>query len=145
MQNKIVVDSETGNIDGFLVKRVCETPEDFIKLYLASVDELIDLDPRLLQVLLICVKHSTFSKTNGLEGNFFNNNKAFKDNCRQVIKSKEPLKDNAINVYVHRLTELQVIIRYCRGSYVLNPKYFFKGTITNRSRLKLIATYEGKK
>lgn len=140
--DKFIIDND-GVIEGAVIKTVLETPEDFIKLYLYSIDNLIDLNPRLLQVLLICVKHSTYSKLNGMEGNFFSNDKAFKENCRKVIKTKKPLSDGAINVCIHRLTELKVIIRYCRGSYALNPRYFFKGKISNKSRLKLVAVYEG--
>ncbi|MBQ3989837.1 MAG: hypothetical protein II630_03255 [Bacteroidales bacterium] len=141
--DQIIVNEKTGEVVSAVIKTTCYSPEDFIKLYLDSIDDLIGLNPRLLQVLLICVKHSTFSKMNGLEGNFFSNNKILKANCKQVIKSKEELTDGAIDVYLHRLTELKVILRYCRGTYVLNPKYFFKGTITKKSRMQLIATYEG--
>ena len=139
--NQVIVDTESGEVKGAVVRTVCESPEDFIKLYLNSVDDLIVLEPRLLQVLLVCVKHSTYHKTNGQEGNFFQNNKAFKQDCKRALQ-QDNISNGAINLYIHRLAEQMVIIRYCRGTYVLNPKYFFKGTITKKSRLQLIATYE---
>lgn len=141
--DQVIVNEKTGEIVSAVIKTTCVSTDDFIKLYLDSIDDLIDLDPRLLQILLVCVKHSTFSKMNGLEGNFFSNNRILKDNCIKVIKTKKPLKDGSINVYIHRLAKLKIILRYCQGTYVLNPKYFFKGTITNKARLQLIATYEG--
>ena len=140
--DRVIVNKNTGEIEDLLTKKVCETPEEFIKLYLTSINDLITLDSRLMQILLVCVKRSTFSDSKGCEGNIFHNDYFFKQTCKSIIG--EDLTDNAINVYVSRLAKQNIIIRYCRGGFILNPKYFFKGTIAKKSRLQLVATYEGK-
>ena len=135
--NNIIVNKETGEIVGASIKRVCEKPEDFIKLYLTSIDDLLDLNQREFQILLVCIKSSQFYDEAEAKGNFFNNDARFKTNCRRILD--EELSDNNIS----RLAAKKIIIRQSRGLFVMNPRYFFKGTITKKSRLELVATYEG--
>ena len=33
-----------------------------------------------------------------------------------------------------------ILIKECRGQYILNPLYFFKGTLGNRAKLQLNIT-----
>lgn len=139
--NNIIVNKETGEIVGASIKRVCEKPEDFIKLYLTSIDDLLDLNQREFQILLVCIKSSQFYDEAEAKGNFFNNDARFKTNCRRILD--EELSDNNINVCISRLAAKKIIIRQSRGLFVMNPRYFFKGTITKKSRLELVATYEG--
>jgi hypothetical protein len=137
----IIVNKETGEVVGASIKRVCEKPEDFIKLYLSSIDDLLDLNQREFQILLVCIRSSQFYDEAEAKGNFFSNDARFKTNCRRLLD--EELSDNNINMCISRLAAKKIIIRQSRGLFVMNPRYFFKGTITKKSRLELIATYEG--
>ena len=137
----IIVNKNTGEIVGASIKRVCERPEDFIKLYLSSIGDLLDLNQREFQILLVCIRSSQFYDEAEAKGNFFSNDARFKTNCRRLLD--EELSDNNINMCISRLAAKKIIIRQSRGLFVMNPRYFFKGTITKKSRLELIATYEG--
>lgn len=138
---KVIVDKETGEVLSAVAKRVCETQEEFLKIYLNSIDDLITLDNRLFQILLVCLKRAKFSDGKNKEGNEIFNNDKFKYECRKLIDPT--LSNNAINKYVSRLTASNMLIRINKGSFILNPRYFVKGTMTPKTRLELVVQYNG--
>ena len=142
--DEIVISKSSGEIKRAVMKTICETPEDFIKLYLTSIENLLQLNPTLLEILVVILKYSKFSDGGAMMGNYFHNDIIFKERCRTLLK-KPDLTDGAINTYISRLASQQILIRQAKGTFFLNPRYFFKGTITNASRLKLVAVYESKK
>ena len=139
---KVIVDNETGEVVSAVAKRVCDTQEEFIKIYLNSIDDLISLDNRMFQVLMVCLREAKFCDDKNQDGNTLYNFKDFKDKCRQLIDNE--LSDKAINMYVSRLATMQILIRKSRGEFVLNPRYFVKGQMTQKTRLQLVVEYEGK-
>lgn len=139
---KVIVDNETGEVVSAVAKRVCDTQEEFIKIYLNSIDDLISLDNRMFQVLMVCLREAKFCDEKNQDGNTISNFKDFKDKCRTLI-GKE-LSDQAINMYMSRLTSAQILIRKGRGEFILNPRYFVKGQMTPKTRLQLVVEYEGK-
>ena len=139
---KVIVDNETGEVISAVTKRVCDTQEEFIKIYINSIDDLISLDNRMFQVLMVCLRESKFCDEKNKDGNTLYNFKDFKDKCRKLIDKE--LSDQAINMYVSRLANMQMLIRKSRGEFVLNPRYFVKGQMTPKTRLQLVVEYEGK-
>jgi len=139
---KVIVDNETGEVISAVAKRVCDTQEEFIKIYLNSIDDLISLDNRMFQVLMVCLREAKFCDDKNQDGNTLYNFKDFKEKCRKLIDNE--LSDKAINMYVSRLASMQILIRKSRGMFVLNPRYFVKGQMTPKTRLQLVVEYEGK-
>jgi hypothetical protein len=139
---KVIVDNETGEVVSAVAKRVCDTQEEFIKIYLNSIDDLISLDNRMFQVLMVCLREAKFCDNKNQDGNTLYNFKDFKDKCRKLIDNE--LSDKAINMYVSRLASMNILVRKSRGEFVLNPRYFVKGQMTPKTRLQLIVEYEGK-
>lgn len=133
---RFIVNSD-GEIESFVVKKVCETQEEFMMTYLNSIDELIDLEKSLFQVLICCWKLSSFSNLNE-EGNVINNTPLFRQRCRELGIN---MTDNAIRIAMSRLSKKNILIPLCKGTYLLNPKYFIKGTMSKKTRLQLITEY----
>lgn len=118
-------DKDTGEILGPVINTIYIQPENFSKLYNDSIDALLSLDPRALQVFLVATKYATFSEANGEGGSFFSNDTIFKENCKRLIS--ENLKEKTINQYIYDLAKANIIIRRCRGTYLINPNCIIKG------------------
>ena len=82
---------------------------------------------------------SSFNSRSNAEGNVVDNNPAFKENVRKLGYD---LPDGSINNSISKLCKAGALIKRCKGSYMLNPTYFFKGTLTDRSKLQSLLTYE---
>ena len=41
-------------------------------------------------------------------------------------------------MYVSKLAKKDILIKQCQGTYMLNPLYFFKGKLSDRTHLKLV-------
>ena len=50
-----------------------------------------------------------------------------------VLEVSDTVINNAFTAFVKN----NLMIKECRGQYLLNPKYFFRGTLSQRSKLKL--------
>lgn len=103
-------------------------------MFLRSIPELIELDGKPLKLLLICLKKCSLNPVNTDEGNAICVNKVFKNTVREYGLD---ITDAAIDVYISRLAKLGFLIRQCRGYYLLNPKYFFKGRITDSTKVSM--------
>lgn len=141
-KSKLVVDSETGEVISMLARKVCETQEEFVKIYMNNIDDLIQLDNMMLKVLMVCLKEAKFSNEDEQEGNILYNSKQLKEKCRRLIDTD--LTNGSINLYIHRLASAGILIRKSRGEYYLNPRYFVKGKLNPKTRMQLVVEYEGK-
>ena len=54
------------------------------------------------------------------------------------------MTDTTIDKAIHTLFKKGMLQRRCKGSYFLNPDYFFKGTLSNRTKLKYTVSYRPK-
>ncbi len=124
---------KTGEVLGPVINTVYIQPEDFTKLFNNSIDILLSIDPKALQVLLVAVKYCTFSEANGEEGSYFYNDDIFKKHVQELIKPE--IKKNTINKYLHDLAEASIIIRQSRGTYLINPYFLLRGKITKPTKL----------
>ena len=82
---------------------------------------------------MCCWKASSYNSVDA-EGNIVNNNKLLKDYIRQHGLD---ISDNTIDVIISKLAKKGILIKKCRGSYMLNPRYFFKGRLAEKSKLEL--------
>ena len=107
---------------------------EFIMVFFASCPELMKLTGVELKVLICCWKQSSFNPMNEELGNVVSNNAPFKKYCKeQGATTSDANIDNAISM----LCKKKMLLKRCRGQYILNPEYFFKGTLSNRSKIDL--------
>ena len=86
-----------------------------------------------IKVLMCCWRHSIYNDKLCNEGNMVYNDLMFKEACKKDgLKSPNAVIDNAIS----QLTKYGFLIKKCKGAYLLNPKYFFKGTLSDRTKLQ---------
>lgn len=134
-----VVNTVTGEIISGISTVRCESIDDFIMCFLSSIREVAALDGNSIRVLLYCWKYSSFNY-NLPEANVIVNDKDFKSTIR---KNGLDMSDAVINNCFMKLSKAGMLIAKCRGKYILNPKYFFKGTLANRSKLQVNIIYDG--
>lgn len=127
-----LVDKHTGEVIEWKRTRVVSV-EEFIMFFFASMPDLFKLEGLQMKVLMCCWQASSYNDVE-TEGNIVCNNKLLKDYIRQCGLD---LKDSAIDVIIHKLAKEEVLIKRCRGTYMLNPKYFFKGKLAKKSKLEL--------
>lgn len=135
-----VVCTTTGEIVSGVSIVKCDSIDDFIMCFLSSIKEVASLDGNSIRVLLFCWKFSSFNY-NMPEANVIVNDVDFKERLRLNGLN---LSDASINNAINKLYKAGMLQKKCRGKYTLNPKYFFKGTLANRSKLQLNVIYETK-
>jgi hypothetical protein len=140
VQGKKVLDEETGELEKMYAKIRIGSQEEFLKIYFNSIDDLANIDHTTFQVLLIVLKRSKFCEKEDVYGNEFFNNDTFKAEVKEKLGLK---KDNTVNKYVSNLAKAKILLRVNKGSYILNPRYFARGTMTAKTRLELIVQYNG--
>lgn len=127
-----LVDNHTGEIQEWKRTRVV-TVDEFIMFFFASMPDLFKLKGLQIKVLMCCWKASTYNNVES-EGNIVHNDKLLKKYIRQCGLN---ITDSAIDVVIHKLAKEEVLIKKCKGTYMLNPRYFFKGKLAKKSRLEL--------
>lgn len=127
-----LIDNHTGEIQEWRRTKVVSVDE-FIMFFFASMPDLFKLKGLQLKVLMCCWKHSTYSDVEK-EGNIVYNNRMLKDYIRQCGLD---ITDGAVDVIIHNLAKDNILIKKCKGAYLLNPQYFFKGKLAERSKLEL--------
>lgn len=127
-----LLDNRTGELLEWRRTRVV-TIDDFIMFFFASMPELFKLEGLQMKVLMCCWKASTYNNVESA-GNVVYNNKTLKDYIRSCGLN---ISDTSIDVVLSRLTKMNILIKKCRGMYLLNPEYFFKGRLSDRSQLLL--------
>ena len=127
-----LLDRHTGEIKEWKRTRVVSVDE-FIMFFFASMPDLFKLEGLQLKVLMCCWKHSSYNNVE-TEGNIVHNDKLLKEYIHQCGLN---ISDGAIDVIIHRLAKESILIKKCRGTYMLNPQYFFKGRVAEKSKLEL--------
>lgn len=131
------VNINTGEVISGVSEVKCSSIDAFIMCFLNSIPEITNLDGNSMRVLLWCWKFSSFN--NSLpNGNIIINDPVFRSSIRT---SGGDLTDSVINKAFHVLSKKELLIKQCKGRYILNPEYFFKGTLSDRSSLKYIVSY----
>ena len=127
-----LLDNHTGEIKEWKRTRVV-TVDEFIMFFFASMPDLFKLKGLQLKVLMCCWKHSSYNDVE-TEGNIVHNDRLLKDYIRQCGLE---ISDGAVDVIIHNLTKAGILIKKCKGTYMLNPQYFFKGKLADKSKLEL--------
>lgn len=135
-----IVNEEGEVVKRGVVTKTCKTTEEFVKIYLSAIDEMMKMDHRMFQVLTVCFKTCSFCDDDNKEGSVVTNNKIFKDLCREVMgpnKKGEPISDGTIDNNISKLAKRNILLRYkCRGMFILNPALFIKGRIPEEVLIK---------
>lgn len=127
-----LIDNHTGEIIDLKQTRQVDI-DTFILVFFASFPEIMKLKGVALRVLMCCWKNSTYNPAAGSEGNMVFNGPSFKENCRlDGLETSDANIDNAFSI----LTKKGFLFRKHKGEYMLNPEYFFKGRLSDRSKLK---------
>ena len=128
-----LVDNHTGELIEFRqTKKV--SLDEFIQVFFSSYPELFRLKGLQLKILMCCWKHSTYNKENDTTGNIVHNNASFKQHCREEGLD---LSDASIDNAISYLCKTGLLRKKCRGEYLLNPDYFFKGSLSQRTKIQM--------
>lgn len=128
-----ILDNHTGEILDLNITRKLELDE-FIMVFFASCPALMNLTGNHLKVLICCWKHSSYNPQNEEQGNIIHNGPGFKNACKEDgLNISNASIDNAISALCKR----GLLVKRFRGEYLLNPQYFFKGKLSNRSRVRV--------
>ncbi len=128
-----IVDKHTGELKELKQTRTV-TLDEFIMIFFAGCPDLLKLRGIHLKVLICCWKFSSYNPENETEGNLIHNDPMFKEKCRTFgLDAPSASIDNAIS-YLGRNGYL---IKKCKGAYLLNPKYFFKGRLSDKSKIDI--------
>lgn len=127
-----LLDKHTGEIKEWKRTRVVDVDE-FIMFFFASMPDLFQLEGLHMKVLMCCWKASSYNDVE-TEGNIVSNNRLLKEYIRQCGLD---ISDNTIDVVIHNLAKKNILIKKCKGTYMLNPQYFFKGKLADKSKLEL--------
>jgi hypothetical protein len=103
-------------------------------VFFSSCPRLMDLTGNHLKVLICCWKHSSYNPENEERGNILHNGPGFKSACRE---NGLDISNAAIDNAVSALCKKGFLIKKFRGEYLLNPQYFFKGRLSNRSKVRV--------
>lgn len=132
------VNTDTGEIVSGVATLKVTSVDEFIMVFLNSLPQVFDLEGQQLKVLMCCWKYSSFNPS-APEGNRIVNSKAFKEYVRSNgLDISDAAIDNAFSI----MAKKRILVKECRGQYLLNPEYFFKGTLSNRAKLQLNITTE---
>lgn len=122
-----IVNENTGEISELHVVKKVDINE-FVMMFLLSIDEINEkLKGNEIKVLLACVRCSKISSYEESGNSFLTCSREFK-NLVTGIKPQNVCK------YLAKLNELGFIKRISRSEYELNPLYFFRGTLTQRTK-----------
>lgn len=132
-ENYSILDESTGELlDHYEVRTV--DIDAYITVFFSLIPEVMKLNGRCIKVLMCCWKKSSFDSLSE-EGNLLHNNQSFKDYVRSTGCD---ITDGAIDNCISILAKRGLLIRRCRGEYLLNPNYFFKGSLSDRSKLRTL-------
>lgn len=139
---KAVLDQNTGELTEYK-KHIKLNQEDFIMVFLNAIPEIANqLERNEMRLLMYTWKLSNYNANVTDEGNVICNNTYTKKKIREFGCN---MSDNAINVYFNRLAGKGFLIKVSTGMYMLNPKYFFKGSLSSRSHLQFILETKNQK
>lgn len=128
-----IVDKHTGELSELKQTRVV-TLDEFIMIFFAGCPDLLQLKGLHLKVLICCWKYSSYNPENEAEGNLIHNDSIFKGKCKSFgLEAPNASIDNAISY----LSRHGYLIKRCKGAYLLNPKYFFKGRLSDKSKIDI--------
>lgn len=111
-----------------IVKKINKA-DDFIQVYLEDIAAMFKITKYSeMKVLMSIWKHASFNPQNETTGNEIYLVKTLKTKIAEELELAYSSVDNAIK----NLEKQDMLIRIGRATYILNPKYFFKGYLKDR-------------
>lgn len=135
-----LLDNRTGEILEYRQTKKVNL-SDFMMIFFASYTDMFKLSGLEIKVLMCIWAHSTFNSKNCMEGNIIHNDGVFKESCK---KDGLTMSSASIDNVFSKLSKEGFLIKKCRGAYLLNPKYFFKGTLSDRTKIEYNIVMEPK-
>ena len=142
------IDSQTGEILDQVVqqeKQIIETrkiksQEEFIMIYLQDLSSFLRIDNATqIKLLALIWRDVAYNNPNSDEGNVMAILKDDKEKWAKEIDVSTRTIDNCLSALIKK----NLLQSESRGKYKLNPKYYFKGSSTDRRRiLNLQVNYE---
>lgn len=116
-----------------IIKKV--NVEEFCQVYLQDSEDFGNLSGSEYKILIQCWLHSVYYKESDLNipGNVVTFNSLLKESIQKVTGLKDGTIRNAFSSLVKKGMLLKP--EGIKGIYYLNPKYFFKGKLTERTKL----------
>lgn len=132
-QVKVDQNGELISADVTTLKKV--NAEEFCQIYLRDNEEFYQLSKAENNVLAVCWYCSIYY--NDPEFNYPGNKITLDEDLRDRIKDKTKLASGTIKNAVSSLVKKGMLLKdeKYKSIYYLNPKYFFKGRITDRTKL----------
>ena len=126
------VNTETGELEEVFVNVAMDNKSWYMTYFscFSAYIKLTGCQKDLLMALCILSNYSTSIP----EGNVFSNNKYLKNKIREMGLN---WTDGQINNEISRLAKINMLQKLERGTYMLNPEYFWKGTMSDRTKLLL--------
>lgn len=137
-ENYSVIDNTTGEIVSGVTTIHTSCIDEFIMFFFKSIPVLMNLDGNTFKVLMYCWKYSAISPKD--QSNYIINDKIFKEDLATLTNGE--LTENVINKAISQCKKMGLLIRKSKGRYMLNPDYFYKGSLSDRSNLQIQINYK---
>lgn len=129
-----ILNKNTGELTDLVQKRKI-MQDDFILVFLSTIPEFFSLNGGEIKLMMALWRLSTFNPQYSNDGNIVVNNPNTKDKIRKMgLNVSDAVIDNGFS----KLSKIGCIIKQCKGMYLLNPKFFFKGTLSDATNMQLI-------
>lgn len=126
--------NENGEIISAEIKTIkTVTAEKFCQVYLEDNEEFHKLSQSEYRVLSMCWRYSIYYSDLNYPGNKVNYDKQFKDLIMEKTNLAESTIKNAFTTLVKK--EMLLKDKNYKGIYYMNPKYFFKGSLSDRAKV----------
>lgn len=139
---EVIVNKETGEVRGLKkAVKVVDNQEEFMRVYTDDILALMRIKPELIYRITLCVWKLCDPRNNQIIMD-----KNTKTSIHNTIQS-EGIKCsyNSICNAIPLMVQKNILIKIAsRGRYILNPRYFFKGSSLDRYKsIQLVLQYQG--
>lgn len=140
LEERTVIDKETGEVlDSQIISnkqlnltRKVKDYNEFIMVYLKDISSFLKIDNATqIKVLALIWRDISYNNPELNEGNTMAILKDDKERWANEIGCNTRTIDNALSALVKK----QILLSVCKGKYKLNPKYYFKGSNSDRTKI----------
>lgn len=143
IKEETTVDQFTGEIISSTKTNIkfCKNTDEFIQVYLKDMSGLMNITTHSeMKVIIWIWKMSSYAEEKQV-GNMFTTNGMFFDK----LKKQFNIESKTVRNVICKLNKKGLIIKDkgFRGVYYLNPEFFFKGALSDRTKcLKVVTEYK---
>lgn len=115
--------------------------DEYIMFFIPNYKKLLELTGTELKLLFFCWFHSSKYNEGIVAGNIIYNDSTLKEKCHKAgLKATGSVIDNTFS----KLHRKGFLLKICRGEYMINPLYAFRGSLKERNKLLTKLLKEGK-